>query len=185
MDSLFSFDVFRFAFSTISQPFLGYFLHLRSFSPLLQKFVDEFDYRKGLIADKMLYGLDLAPEFSVSGRSRGGRGIVRTENTEFLYLRSEICDDSVYLTGFIKRVDKLEKLGLIKSFLPSDVAPMYNYQDSRHQSGTSYGLYELGKGEKSVVWYWELDLEKRCYHEFKTINFAEAMGVYTAQKDKM
>ena len=34
------------------------------------------------------------------------------------------------------------------------------------------GLYKLGHGEKSVIWYWEFDVKERYFHQFNTIDFA-------------
>jgi len=47
------------------------------------------------------------------------------------------------------------------------------------------GLYKLGHGEKSVIWYWEFDMEKRYFHQFKTIDYAAALEFYEANKFTM
>ena len=47
------------------------------------------------------------------------------------------------------------------------------------------GIYKLGHGEKSVIWYWEFDVEKRYFHQFKTINYAAAADFYKANKFMM
>ena len=44
------------------------------------------------------------------------------------------------------------------------------------------GLYKLGHGEKSVIWYWEFDVEKRYFHQFKTIDYVAAAEFYEANK---
>jgi hypothetical protein len=46
----------------------------------------------------------------------------------------------------------------------------------------SSGLYKLGHGEKSVVWYWEFDMDKQHFHEFQTVNFTEVMKIYKKSK---
>jgi len=47
------------------------------------------------------------------------------------------------------------------------------------------GLYKLGHGGKSIIWYWEFDMEKRYFHQFKTIDYAAAVQFYEASKFTM
>jgi len=47
------------------------------------------------------------------------------------------------------------------------------------------GLYKLGHGEKSVIWYWKFDVKKRYFHQFKTIDYAAAFKFYEANKFTM
>ena len=47
------------------------------------------------------------------------------------------------------------------------------------------GLYKLGHGEKSFIWYWEFDMEKEYFHQFKTIDYAAAVQFYKANKFTM
>ena len=47
------------------------------------------------------------------------------------------------------------------------------------------GLYKLGHGEKSIIWYWEFDMEKRYFHQFKTIEYAAAVEFYEVDKFTM
>jgi len=47
------------------------------------------------------------------------------------------------------------------------------------------GLYKFGHGEKSVIWYWEFDVDKRYFHQFKTIYYAAAVDFYKANKFTM
>ena len=47
------------------------------------------------------------------------------------------------------------------------------------------GLYKYGHGEKLIIWYWEFDVEKRYFHQFKTIDYAVAVRFYKANKFTM
>ena len=47
------------------------------------------------------------------------------------------------------------------------------------------GLYKLGHGEKSVIWYWEFDVNEQYFHQFKTIDCAAAVEFYEANKFTM
>ena len=47
------------------------------------------------------------------------------------------------------------------------------------------GLYKYGYGEKSIIWYWEFDVEKQYFHQFKTIDYAAAVRFYKANKFTM
>jgi len=44
------------------------------------------------------------------------------------------------------------------------------------------GLYKCGHGEKSIIWYWEFDVEKRYFHQFNTIDYAAAVEFYEDNK---
>jgi len=44
------------------------------------------------------------------------------------------------------------------------------------------GLYKLGHGEKSVIWYWEFDVKEQYFHQFKSIHYAAAAEFYEANK---
>jgi len=45
--------------------------------------------------------------------------------------------------------------------------------------------FKLGHGEKSVIWYWEFDVEKRYFHQFRAIDYAAAQEFYLANKFTM
>jgi hypothetical protein len=85
-------------------------------------------------------------------------------------------------------VKKLEDLQVIKRyniqlpFSPTSTSPTFSRQNPFRQSS---GLYTLGYGERSVVWYWEFDMEKRYFHEFQTVSFTEAMKIYEKSKFDM
>jgi hypothetical protein len=81
-------------------------------------------------------------------------------------------------------VKKLEDLQVIKRHhlqLPSALASTsHTFQVQKPTSG----LYELGHGVKSVVWYWEFDTEKRYFHQFRTVDFTDftkTMKIYESK----
>jgi hypothetical protein len=82
-------------------------------------------------------------------------------------------------------VKKLEDLQVIKPYQPqlpptlTSAPPTFSRRNLFRQSS---GLYTLGYGEKSVVWYWEFDTENRYFHEFQTVNFTQAMKIYQESK---
>jgi hypothetical protein len=85
-------------------------------------------------------------------------------------------------------VKKLEGLNVIKPHhpqLPSALASIPRAFSRRKPYGKSSGLYKMGHGEKSVVWYWEFDTEKRYFHQFQTVKFTEAMEIYDKSKFDM
>jgi len=47
------------------------------------------------------------------------------------------------------------------------------------------GLYKVGHGEKSIIWYWEFDVDKQYFHGFKTIDYAAAQEFYKVNKFTM
>lgn len=85
-------------------------------------------------------------------------------------------------------IDKLEEAKVIRPFHPrfgSSRATALLRIFSRKKSGKSSGLYKLGHREKSVIWYWEFDMEERYFHQFRTIDYVAAMEFYTANKFTM
>ena len=73
-------------------------------------------------------------------------------------------------------VSKLEKAKVIRPYVPlfgSSRASALLHTLSRKKSvKRNSGLYKLGHGEKSVIWYWEFDVKERYFHQFNTIDFA-------------
>jgi len=83
-------------------------------------------------------------------------------------------------------VNKLEKAKVIWPYAPlfgSSLASALLHTLSRTKSvRRNSGLYKLGDGEKSVIWYWEFDVKERYFHQFKTIDYAAAAEFYEANK---
>jgi len=83
----------------------------------------------------------------------------------------------------------LEKEKVIRPYVPvfgSSRASAFLHILSRNNAvRRNSGLYKLGHGEKSIIWYWEFDMEKRYFHQFKTIDYAAAVGFYKANKFTM
>ena len=83
-------------------------------------------------------------------------------------------------------VNKLEKAKVIRPYAPlfgSSRASALLHTLSRKKSvRRNSGLYKLGHGAKSVIWYWEFDVEKRYFHQFKSIDYAAAAEFYEANK---
>jgi len=83
-------------------------------------------------------------------------------------------------------VNKLEKAGVIRRYHPlfgsSHVTTLVYTFFRKNSVRRNSGLYKLGHGEKSVIWYWEFDMEKRYYHQFQTIDYRAAVEFYKANK---
>ncbi|KAJ3566455.1 hypothetical protein NP233_g6992 [Leucocoprinus birnbaumii] len=68
--------------------------------------------------------------------------------------------------------------------LPSALSSVYTVF-SLLKPGSKHGLYEIGRGEQSAIWYWEYDPEKRYYRDFWTVDFSEAMEIYKSEGSKV
>ena len=83
-------------------------------------------------------------------------------------------------------VNKLEKAGVIRRYYPlfgsSRVTTLLHTLSRKNSVRKDSGLYKLGHGEKSIIWYWEFDIEKRYYHQFTTIDYRAAVEFYKANK---
>ena len=86
-------------------------------------------------------------------------------------------------------VNRLEKAKVIRPYLPllrSSRASAFLRTISRKKSvRRNRGLYKRGHGEKSVIWYWEFDMEKRYFYQFTTIDYAAAVEFYEMNKSTM
>jgi len=86
-------------------------------------------------------------------------------------------------------INKLEKAKVIRPYVPlfgSSRTSAFLHTLSRKKSvKRNSGLYKLGHGEKSVIWYWEFDMEKKYFHQFKYIDYAAAVEFYEANKFTM
>ena len=86
-------------------------------------------------------------------------------------------------------VNKLEKAGVIRRYHPlfgsSRVTTLLHTLSHKNSVRKDSGLYKLGHGEKSIIWYWEFDIEKRYFHQFRTIDYAATVEFYKANKFTM
>ncbi|KXN85217.1 hypothetical protein AN958_11492 [Leucoagaricus sp. SymC.cos] len=80
---------------------------------------------------------------------------------------------------FLETITNLEKFGVLRAYhprLPSHFASAYQTVASKLKPRTRRdGLYKLGHGNKSVIWYWEFDMKKRYYRELWTVDFKKAV----------
>ena len=86
-------------------------------------------------------------------------------------------------------LNKLEKEKVIRPYVPlfgsSLASTLLRVLSRRNSIKRNSGLYKVGHGEKSVIWYWEFDREKQYFHKFRTIDYAAAVDFYTANKFSM
>jgi len=86
-------------------------------------------------------------------------------------------------------VNTLEKAKVIRPYVPlfgsSRASALLHILSRKKSVRSNSGLYKVGHGEKSVVWYWEFDVNKRYFHQFKTIDYEAAVEFYEANKFTM
>jgi len=103
----------------------------------------------------------------------------------FGYVSTMITYNEIIHTHY-QVVNKLKKAKVIRPYVPlfgSSCVSAFLHTFSRKKSvKRNSGLYKLGHGEKSVIWYWEFDVKKRYFHQFKTIDYAAAAEFYEANK---
>jgi len=83
----------------------------------------------------------------------------------------------------------LEKAKVIRPYLPlfgsSRASAVLHILSRKKSVKRNSGLYKVGHGEKSIIWYWEFDVEKRYFHQFKTIDYVAAVRYYKANRFTM
>jgi len=86
-------------------------------------------------------------------------------------------------------VKKWEKAKIARPYIPllgsSRVSALLHTCSRKNSVRKNSGLYKLGHGEKSVIWYWEFDVEKQYFHQFRTTDYAAAAEFYKANKHTM
>jgi len=86
-------------------------------------------------------------------------------------------------------VNTLEKAKVIRPYVPlfgsSRASSLLHVLSRKKSVRNNSGLYKVGHGEKSVVWYWEFDVDKRYFHQFRTIDYEAAVKFYEANKFTM
>ncbi|KAJ3554708.1 hypothetical protein NP233_g12363 [Leucocoprinus birnbaumii] len=167
-------------------------LNSPAFSGLVENFpsdtlrkLEHLDFRRNLIADIDYWNITASKYADVVGHTGTARVF---QHTAYECLR-ESRFAPFEPKEFLAMVDKLEKAGVIRPFHPdlgSSRAASILHTLSRQKSlQKSSGQYKLGHGERSVVWYWEFDVHARYFHEFRTIDYAEAIKIYKAEKFSM
>jgi len=80
----------------------------------------------------------------------------------------------------------LEKAKVIRPYVPlfgsSRASALLHILSRKNSVRSNSGLYKVGHGEKSVVWF---DVNKRYLHQFKTIDYEAAVEFYEANKFTM
>ncbi|KAJ3574929.1 hypothetical protein NP233_g1449 [Leucocoprinus birnbaumii] len=144
----------------------------------------KLDYRKALVADIMLRGIGRWSDIDIIGLARAGTSRV-IESTEFIRLDNF---DAFNSAAFLELVDRLEALGIIRKHntyhrISSTFTSLLQNSHRRPTKPVKRsGQYEQGRGDRSVIWYWEFDSERRYFHEFRTTDFREAMALYSARR---
>jgi len=91
-----------------------------------------------------------------------------------------------FIHTYCQVVNKLEKAKVIRPYVPlfgsSRASALLRTLSRRKSARRNSGLYKLGHGEKSVILYWEFDVEKQYFHQFNTIDYAAAAEFYEANK---
>ncbi|KAJ3576813.1 hypothetical protein NP233_g169 [Leucocoprinus birnbaumii] len=149
-----------------------------------QSFLMVSDHRKSVIAD-LMFG-KRRDKLSIRERTLPLGRFESFESTVFRSIQSEDLRAFEY-ANFLRSLTYLIEYGVIRSYhfkLPSAVAAVNNLFFI-HKPGKKRGLYELGRGEKSVIWYWEFDAKKQYFHDFVTVDFTEAMGIYKSEGPKI
>ena len=86
-------------------------------------------------------------------------------------------------------VEKLEKAKIIPPYSPhfgsSRVTSLLHNLLRTKSVHRNSGLFKYGHGDKSIIWYWEFDAERRYFHEFRTIDYDAAIKYYKANKFTM
>ncbi|KXN81187.1 hypothetical protein AN958_05876 [Leucoagaricus sp. SymC.cos] len=152
-------------------------------SHCLQKLV-ALDYRKDLIAGIISHPTGLIWDDSsvigqrASTKTLPGMMFDCIESHEFGSFGSET---------FLATVQQLEKLGVVKPYHPrlSSIFPSISRPFSKNKHVKRSGCYKLGHGDKAVYWYWEFDIEQKYFHQFRALDFTEAMKVYKKGKFTM
>ncbi|KAJ3570565.1 hypothetical protein NP233_g4316 [Leucocoprinus birnbaumii] len=122
------------------------------------------DYRKQLVAQIMGYS-DWVPKARLVGDRVFGKG------------------------SFLVMIEELTKAQVIRAFDShfgtSHATPTFGTLSRQIPQNKFVGQYNFGHGDKSVFWYWEFDVEKQYFHEFRTMNYEEAMNIYKTEKFRM
>ena len=43
----------------------------------------------------------------------------------------------------------------------------------------------IGRGRKSIIWYWEIDRDNESYYDFLTTNLDRAVKIFATEKTRM
>ncbi|KAJ3562076.1 hypothetical protein NP233_g9802 [Leucocoprinus birnbaumii] len=139
------------------------------------------DYRKSLIGNHMNHRMWAAPGVLL------GVHVLELYGTSGLLPHTMYSAlDSQYFSRFdpmvfLKMVRHFRELGIIKPYHPnllSNFASAVRALTTEKAKGKNYGRYKPGQEERSVIWYWEFDMELEYFHEFQSLEFDDAMKAY-------
>jgi hypothetical protein len=78
-----------------------------------------------------------------------------------------------------------KKLRIVKPYHPTFTSRLRRLFQTKHSGSERSGLYTLGRGDKAVYWYWELNMDSKEYYDFMTLDLTRAMDIFEANKHQM
>ncbi|KAJ3576063.1 hypothetical protein NP233_g692 [Leucocoprinus birnbaumii] len=100
------------------------------------------------------------------------------EGTTLLRLLPQAFSD-FDVAEYRESIRRRQEAGLIKPFYRNTFERL-KAMILRHKTRgpLESGFYKMGKGEKSIIWYWEINHEKRYYQSIRSPSLDDAMRVY-------
>ena len=138
---------------------------------ILQRLAD-IDHRKSLMADRTRSGFGWTPLFSVFQRLPKHHptlnlSVLASDITCSCCVCSgvfQIWLSTMNLPTHCQAVNKMEKAKIIWPYVPlfgsSRVSAFLHILSRQKSVRRNNRLYRAGHGEKSIIWYWEFDVEK-------------------------
>lgn len=84
----------------------------------------------------------------------------------------------------VKTIEDERRAGIIRPYSPQrnplSVSGMSFHGDLRGRMAS--GLYLVGRGSRAIFWFWEIEYDNRCYHEFQANDLAKGEKIYCAEE---
>ncbi|KAF9442582.1 hypothetical protein P691DRAFT_681180, partial [Macrolepiota fuliginosa MF-IS2] len=146
---------------------------------LLQRF-GHINFRKARQNKAMVLGGDGG--FLRSARW-GCRGYLKMiHRTQLFRTTQDQFQARFNVVEFKAAIELWKECGIIEPRYPNLTSRFKSVIPRKSQGNVISGLYRIGHGPKSVLWYWEINLKEEYYQEFLAADLAEGERVYRGER---
>ncbi|KAF9449066.1 hypothetical protein P691DRAFT_774915 [Macrolepiota fuliginosa MF-IS2] len=146
---------------------------------LLQRF-SRADFRKARQNNAMLYaghsGFPKTTRWNCDGRFKV------THGTELFRIPRDELQTQFDVVKFKAEIRRWKEYGIIQPYYPNFTSLFKSLISKKSQRELISGLYRIGRGSKSIFWYWEINFKEEYYQEFWAANLAEGKRVYQREQ---
>jgi hypothetical protein len=78
-------------------------------------------------------------------------------------------------------IKQREQAKILERHHPNLASRIKSLFPNKSQNGVESALYRMGRGEKSIFWYWEINYKLRYYRDFRAIDLSKGEKIFRGE----